>query len=313
MHFLNRLKPEQFSLKTKKSIIGFLFTLPFIIGFILFFLVPFVQSFIFSLNELILTSNGYKLNFVEIENYSFVLFEHPEFVRVFVETLKDIIIELPLIIFFSLFISLMLNQKFKGRIIMRTIFFIPIILSAGVITSLETSDFITESLMTIGFESGGAYGEAEEVVQIGPLVSGFINQLQIPHQIISFVEGAVSNIQEIVRSSAIQILIFLSGLQSISSSLYECAKVEGASKWESFWLITFPLLTPIIIINVVYTIIDSFLDTSNELVIMIQETAFGGAGYGESTAMGILYFLAITLILVVIIGVLSRWVVYHEN
>ncbi|MFW6309063.1 MAG: carbohydrate ABC transporter permease [bacterium] len=299
---------KSMSLESKMNIAGYLFVLPFLVGFVLFFLVPFVQSFIFSVSELKLTETGYVLNSVFMKNYQFALLEHAEFVRTFVESIVNMISDLPLIIFFSFFAAILLNQKFRGRLLARSIFFIPIILTSGVILSLEGSDYMTQALSGLGSVSG----EEEEAVRLGPIVYTFIRQLQLPEMIIDYITMAVNNMPDIIRASAIQILIFLAGLQSIPRALYECAEVEGATRWESFWFITFPMMSPIILINVVYTIIDSVLDTSNDLVILIQDTAFSGEGFGVSTAMGIMYFLAVGILIFLVVIILSRWVFYHE-
>ncbi|HLV09772.1 MAG TPA: ABC transporter permease subunit [Halanaerobiales bacterium] len=134
----------------------------------------------------------------------------------------------------------------------------------------------------------------------------------LPNWLIDYIIMAVENIPSIIRSSGIQILIFLAGLQSISPSVYEAAKVEGATGWESFWLITFPMISPLLITNTVYTIVDGLTRADNPLVQMIRDATFSGKGYGVSTAMSTLYFLAIALLLGLVFKLISGYIFYRE-
>jgi ABC-type sugar transport system permease subunit len=136
--------------------------------------------------------------------------------------------------------------------------------------------------------------------------------LKLPEGLLTYIVQGSERISEIIRSSGIQILIFLAGLQSIPSSLYEVAKIEGATGWESFWMVTLPLLSPLIVTNIVYSIIDFFTAPSNELVNFIQDNTFGGAGYGVSMAMSWLYFVLVGIFLLLTAGLISRKVVYMD-
>jgi ABC-type sugar transport system permease subunit len=137
-------------------------------------------------------------------------------------------------------------------------------------------------------------------------------QLKMPREILAYVITVVEHIPQVIRASGIQILIFLAGLQSIPGTLYEASKVEGASAWQTFWMITMPMMSPIVLANVVYSIIDSFLSPANALVMYIRDTAFAGAGFGIGTAMGVMYFAAVTIALALVVWILSRWVFYQE-
>ncbi|MCG8512730.1 MAG: sugar ABC transporter permease [Halanaerobiales bacterium] len=301
MKIRQRLK---ISLATKKSLIGYLFVLPFVIGFILFFLYPFIQSVIFSLSELKIVPDGYILEYVQFKNYNHALFINAKFSRVFMETLLRMLADVPLIIFFSLFAAMLLNQKFRGRLLVRTIFFLPVIMGAGVVLAMERVDYMTQILQSGQDVQGGFLSAA--------YLRSFLLQLKIPEAGLEYIITVVGRIPEIIRASGIQILIFLAGLQSIPPSLFEASRVEGATQWENFWFIILPLISPLILTNIVYTIIDSFTAAHNELLGLIRDTAFGGAGYGVSTAMANIYFLAIAVILAISIAIISKWVFYHE-
>ncbi|MFW5981596.1 MAG: carbohydrate ABC transporter permease [Halanaerobiaceae bacterium] len=300
---MNLKNKFRITVENRKKIGGYLFTLPFVIGFILFFLYPFVQSIIFSFNILELSSEGYNLNWAGFENYNYSLMTDINFRETFIETIITMVTELPMILAFSFFAAVILNQKFKGRGLARVIFFLPVIYGAGVVLRMETTDFATVILES----NQGSYMFSGEALR--SLLSGI---RFFPEQFIEYIMMTVDSIPNIIRSSGIQILIFLAGLQSISPSVYEAAQVEGATGWERFWLITFPMISPLIITNTVYTVVDNLIAADNELVVLIRETSFTGRGFGTGAAMATIYFVTITLILAVIYKLVNRYVFYRE-
>lgn len=294
-------KKINLTLKQKMAIKGYLFISPFLIGFILFFLYPFIQSIAFSISELTITTGGFDLDFVGLDNYHHVFFINPDFNRIFLESISSILINLPSIIIFSFFIANLLNQKFKGRLLARTIFFLPVIVTSGVVVQLSAGDIMARVFAGGG---GAVYG--------GVLVRNFLMQLALPEVFVEYIISAVNRIPEIINYSGIPILIFLAGLQSIPFSLFEAAEVEGATAWEKFWKITFPLLSPLFLTNIVFIVIDSFTSLNNPLVTYIQNQTWRGEGFGISVAMSWIYFLTVALILTIIVGVVSRKVFYME-
>lgn len=291
------------SLKQKRAIAGYVFSLPFILGFLFFFIVPFFQAVNFSINEVEIGVGGFQLSFAGFDNFSYIFFEHPDFIPEFINTIRDMLVNLPLILSFSFFSALVLNQKFSGRTFSRAIFFLPVIMSAGIVLRMEQGDYIS-----------GAFQQVDQVDYIfsGVALRELLAETRLPEDMVLFVLDAVERIPEIIRASGIQIIVFLAGLQSIPRSIYEAAEVEGATSWENFWLITLPMLSPLILTNIVYTIIDSFISPQNELIELIRGTAFGGAGFGISMAMAMLYFLSILSILGIVFKLLSGWVFYQE-
>lgn len=287
--------------KQRQMLGGLLFTFPFIIGFVMFFLYPFVESIIFSLNELQLGRDGYSLAWQGIGNYRYALLQHASFNETFVESITDTLSSLPMVIGFSLFAASLLNQKFKGRAIARMILFLPVILGAGVVLKMETGDW--------------AYIMAQESANANYFAGDALNQIlgmiRLPEAVITYLIEVITSSPEIIRASGVQILIFLAGLQSISPSVYEAADVEGATGWEKFWLITFPSLSPLILTNVVYTVIDSFTTTQNPLLLMIEDVSFTGAGFGVAMAMSMLYFLFVAVLLGLVYAIISRFVFYN--
>lgn len=289
------------NLDAKRNIQGYFFISPLIVGFVLLFLYPFIQSIMFSLSRLELTTTGFTLNYVGLENYRHALFVNADFVRATVETMKGVLRDVPLVLAFSFFAAILLNQKFKGRTAARIIFFLPVIMGAGVVMDLESRNFIAEVMEGDPYEG-----------MLASRIVPFLIQMRIPENLTNYVVNAVEFVPVIIRASGVQILIFLAGLQSVPRSLYEAAHVEGSTEWENFWVITLPLMSPLILTNIVYTIIDSFTANNNQIVHMIRAVRVTGAGYGISAAMSWIYFALIAVLLCTVIGVVSKRVFYME-
>lgn len=269
--------------------------------FYILFLAPMLQSFRFSVSELNFTTDGYELKYVGLENFKYALTVDPNFNQHFTETILGILINIPAVILFSFFIASVLNQEFKGRTLARAIFFLPVILTAGVLHELEVED-----LMYLTTRDRG------NILLSAGMVRDFFLDMRLPRAIIDYVIIAASNIPQIIEYSAIPILIFLAGLQSVPAHLYECAKIEGATGWEMFWKITFPLVSPLFLTNVIFITVYSFTAPGNSLVGYISSLTWGRGIFGVSVAMSLMYFLAISLILLVVGFILERNVFYME-
>jgi len=292
------------SRKTRHNLAGYVFVLPFVIGFAAFFLYPFILSILLSISELELGATGFKLTSVGLENYRRALFVHENFVRVLFEEIVRVLRNVPIIVMFSLFVAVMLNQPFRGRLLARVIFFLPVIYASGAVLIMENFDYLTSTLRSAESGSQGALG--------GQTLMLVFSNLKLPEVVLEYILTSVQGIADIIKASGIQILIFLAGLQSISPSLYEASAMEGATAWEEFWKITFPLSSPLIPTVVLYTIIDSYASVNNKIMEVIRTTTFQGMGYGVSSAMAWIFFALIAVTLAVLIGIISRWVIYQE-
>jgi len=288
----------------RHKLTGYVFVLPFIVGFLAFYLYPFILSIVISFSQLELGVGGYRLTPVGWENYRRALFVHENFVRVLVENLTSLLRDVPAIVMFSLFMATILNQKFRGRMVARVVFFLPVIFSSGAVQLMENFDYLTQSLQAGGAAAEGALG--------GGALMAVFSSLKLPETVLDYVMAAVQGSAKIIRSSGIQILVFMAGLQSIPESLYEASAIEGATPWESFWKITFPMISPLIPTTVLYTVIDSYASVDRTVMDIIRTTAFQGMGFGVSSAMAWVFFVLVSLILLVLIGIISRWVVYQE-
>ncbi|KQY84130.1 ABC transporter permease [Paenibacillus sp. Root52] len=299
------MKLKKLSLEQKNRYYGLYFILPWFIGFLFLFMVPLISSFRYSLSNLQVSNEGFTLEFIGLGNFREALLSHESYVRMLTESVLNIVVNTPLIIIFSLFFAVILNQKFHGRVLARAIFFLPVILASGIIASIENGDLMQSVVRNANDMTGGGLSVLKNLdLTIMLLESGMSPIL------VEYLTGAVSRIYEIVSQSGVQILIFLAGLQSISPSLYEAAKIEGSTGYEAFWKITFPMLSPLILTNLVYTIVDSFIsDQTSRLVV---DTAFKSFNFGLSAAMSWIYFAVIALILWVTTALVSRKVFYQN-
>jgi ABC-type sugar transport system permease subunit len=301
------MKKNRLTLRQKRAMIGLLFISPWLIGFLVYYLRSLILTMQFSLSKItIAETGGYRAAFIGLDNYIYALTRHGTFNQVLVNSLQEILIDVPFIIFFSLFIAILLNSRFRGRALVRAIFFLPIILGSGAV--LEALQLATENVR------GGAGAMLVDFVQpSGVNVDYFMDlfqELGLPNRAAGYITGLVGRIFDIVRASSVQIIIFIAALQSVSPSLYEVSKIEGATGYETFWKITFPMVSPLILTNVVYTIVDSFVNS--EVVDMAYSTAFTNYDYGLSSAMSMLSTLLVCTILLVVGALITRKTFYYN-
>lgn len=276
------------------------FLAPWLLGLTYFFLIPFVKSVMYSFNTVKIGDLGLEFTSVGLENYRYMLFEDASFFRTIVEAVQSLAASVPSILIFSLFVALILNQKFKGRLLARSIFFLPVIVASGMVIVIIQQDVFAQTGMkadTTIFQTGA--------------ISEILYRLEFSNKLITQFTTATSQVFDLTWKSGVQILLFLSALQSIPPTYYEAASVEGANAWESFWKITFPVLTPTCLLVTVYTIIDSFTDFANPVMSQII-SKFNELKYGFASASAMVYFVVIIAILGAVVGLLSRRVFYNN-
>ena len=279
---------------------GFLFCLPFVAGFLLLFLAPMIQSIRYAFSTIQLGQTGMTLSFVGLKNFRTALFADPEYVRTIAESVGSMVLQVPVILVFSLFISLLLNQKFRGRTLARAIFFLPVIVVSGIILEILSTDYLSTAIMS-GEETIGAFRGMES--------HDILVAMGIPQQLIDLMIPVVYDIFNLVWSSGVQILMFLAGLQTIPSSLYECAKLEGATGWEMFWKITFPLISPMLLMNVVYSVVDFFTTSANPVIRMINQQT-GNMRFEYAAGLSWMYLLVVLVLLGIVYKLMSKHIVY---
>lgn len=302
------------SLDRRKARAGWLFVLPFIIGFILIYLPMVADSITLSFQKIhIISGGGFYTEFVGWENYSDALFKDTGYVQTLVGGLKQLLFDIPAILIFSLFMAVLLNQKMAGRAVFRAIFFIPVVLSTGIMESINAQNILNEYMeSTGGIETGEKTNAATEIVSAMDIERLFAN-MKVGTELTRYVATAINNIYDIVNRSGVQMLIFLAALQSISPAIYESCRIDGATSWETFWKITLPMISPMILVNGVYTLIDSFTTDSNAVMKYIQNVYNDTDGNVLSSAMAWMYFLIIILIVAVLAAVLSGFVFYQKK
>ena len=301
------------SLDKKKARAGWVFVLPFVIGFLLVYLPIIWNSIFMSFHSLhIVTGGGYTLEFVGLENYSDALFEDPLFVQTLIQGLKELAFDVPAILIFSLFMAVLLNQKMAGRAVFRAIFFIPVILSTGIMESIEGQNILGTMMEGSDSIDGSEQSAASEIVSVMDIERLFYS-MKIGKELVEYVVKMINEIYDIVNRSGVQMLIFLAGLQSISPAIYEACRIDGCTSWETFWKITFPMISPMILVNAVYTIIASFTTDSNSVMKYINQVYQGSDGQVLSSAMAWMYFLIVMLILAAVAGIFSAFVFYQKR
>ena len=272
------------TIPAKRARTGFLFILPFIIGFIFFMLQPLYVSMQMSLSRYVINTGEMTWN--NFYNYNYAFNTDPDYNRMLVDEISRMAINVIATLVMSFVIAVILNQKFKGRIICRIIFFLPVILSSGVLPGIETSSSSLNLINSMSQAMGDSSG-----VNISAALENLLSVSGVASQIFDVIFQMIDAIYDIVMASGIQIIVFLSGLQSISPSLYEAADVEGCSAWESFWKITFPMVSPLLLVNCIYTIIDFFMKNDNRVMERINTVMYGvQLNFGVASAMSWIYF-----------------------
>ena len=304
MNTIKKLRAPFQSYEGQKKLWGILFIAPWLLGFVFFFMIPLVNSLRYSLSEIEASSEGLQVTFIGLSNFINALTVNTAFNRQLLESIMNIVINVPLILIFSLFLAVVLNQKFFGRSIARSIFFLPVILASGVILGLEQTSLVQEINQQNATSGGLANIMSSFELQRIMLRAG------VNEYIVFYLTGAVDRIYEIVSQSGVQILIFLAGIQTISPHLYEASKIEGATGYEAFWKITLPMVSPLILVNLVYTIIDSF--SRSPVTDLVMSVGFDNFNFGLSSAMAWIYFLSIMIILLVSVFFISKKVFYQE-
>ena len=273
------------SLDSVRNRAGYTFVAHWALGLLLFFIVPLISSIWYAFNDVSIEVGSIETKFLGIKYFKELIIEDPNYVNNLRDSVGMMCYSLPIIISLSLILAVLLNQKFKGRTVFRAIFFLPSIISISLVMDMLNSEFIKLPLFSSGTESDSLINYAE-------IISG----LGIPQGISPILTFLLSNTTSLIWKCGVQTILFLAGLQSISASMYEVSKIEGANKWEEFWLITVPSLRHIISLVIIYTMIEIFVSMDNKLVSTAYESMRSMA-YGKSSAMLWMYF-AIVLILI---------------
>jgi ABC-type sugar transport system permease subunit len=288
--------------ETKRKTAGLLFVLPWIIGTLVFFIQPVITSIYYSLSNVSLKTEG-GLNIERIkgalfQNFSDAFLKDPEFVWYFKDSVTAMFYTVPLIIIFSLFIANLLTKKFAGRVFMRVIFFLPVIITSGIVIEI-----LQQGLMVVG--NNGQMDGAN--IFNNQMLSELLVNSGLPRTLVEYLTGVVNNIIDLVWKSGVQILVFMSGILSIPRSFYEVAEVEGAAPWETFWKITFPMIIPHILINITYSVVDSLSSYDNKIMRYIIDTIYRKILFSYGSALSWIYFIVVLAFIGLIFFVINRF------
>ena len=297
------------SMAKRNAIAGILWTLPFTIGFIAFMLVPMFESaqMAFSNVTIDIQNHSYVKEWAGLKNFDYILNVDPMYKRQLLESLGNMGLQIVAVLIFSYFVAFLLNQEFKGRAFVRAMFFLPVILSSGILLNLDTNNSLVNSISTLIKESNNAASRVTGVLE-DILASGNSQMSDLMQTIFDL----VNSVYDIAIASGIQIIIFLSGLQTIPASMYEASKMEGCTGWERFWKITFPMTSSLIIVNVVYSIIDFCTRSDNVVMSQVKAQMLQKMDYGLTSAMAWMYFACIGVIVGLVTFIISKWVYYYE-
>ncbi len=295
---MKKLKKKSRGIESLKSRYGLMFIMPWIIGLIIFFFIPIIQSLLYSFSNVTVVSGAVNRDWVGLEHYNEILNVDPTYTELLSESIGEFAYSLPIILVLSLILAMMLNQKFGGRLFFRALYFLPVIIASG-----QVMNFIFTTTSEDLASAGASAGMAAGMISVEDITS----VMNLNTETAEFISNAINDIFNLIWSCGIQIVLFLAGLQSIPGSLYEASKVEGATKWEEFWFITFPMLSRITLLVGIFTMVELFVNERSPIV----ETVYGKMRSGQfdiSSAMIWFYFIVIIAIMGVFILLFNKFV-----
>ena len=291
---LKTKKKLRLTLRQRDQLKGLFFVSPYILGMLLFFVYPVGTSLALSFSE-IDSIVGFRIRFLGLDNYIRAFVIDNNFVPMFLEVIGNTMLKFPLTIVFALIIAILLNKKIACRGFFRVVFFIPFLLGAGVVMQQLRIQGVDRAVLSI--------------------MDGKI----IPYNILNYFGADIVNavqtvfgiIVQVLWDSGVQILLFLSGLQSISPALYEAAKIDGATEWEIFWKITIPMISPMMLLNLVYTLVATFVDIDNQMLTYIDTYGFDDLKFGYGAALGWIYFAFVGVLIGLVFAIMKGYM--HTN
>ena len=279
-----------------KAKYGWICISPWIVGLILFFISPIIQSIIYSFSSVSLGVGGMNIQFVGLKNFRYIFLENADYLDYMAQAFVKFVYSFPVIIILSLILALMLNQEFKGRILFRSLYFLPVIIAAGKV--LKT--FLSAE------QSGISNIAQDESIAMSMFnVSEIVDAVGLPQQLATYFVSIIDGITGLIWNCGIQTVLFIAGMQAIPTLLYEVSKVEGATKWEEFWLITLPMLGRVILLVSVFTMVELMVDPTNPLI-SLAYSFMKSQFYGESSAMLWSYFVVIGLIMAALLAIFKK-------
>ena len=292
---MKKTKIKSFSLNgIDDKMWGWVFVSPFLLGFLIVFIKILINSVGFALSDVSM-GEGLSFTFVGLKNFHYALRVDANFIKKLWSDLQQLVTTLPVVMIFSMFVAVLLNGKIWGRSLFRAIFFLPVIVCTGLISKMDANNSILTYMNSMAVASDG-----EGVSSAIGDISIFLQSLQFRPELIAIVSTAANNIFDIVNRSGVQILIFIAGIQSVSPQLYEAEKIDGASSWVTFWKITLPMMSPMMIVNLIYTFVECLTRDNTALLSYIRYISFTKGEFGYGSAMAWINCISIIVIMLVV-------------
>lgn len=295
-------RPKSRSYEQKKRRVAYWFLLPWMIGTVFFFFRPMIESVMYSLGTFSITDEGYSVTVTGFSHYIEIFTGDADYIRNILDSFKNMLLAVPTIVMLSLFFAILLDRKFRGRTFFRALFFLPVLVGSGALLSMIGGDVVADNMISAGSVS--------HLFQSSFLQS-VLRESGVAESVVSSLTALVDSVFSLLWKSGIQILIFLAGLSGIPDSLYEVASIEGATKWECFWKVTFPMLSSTLLIGLIYTIVDSFTDNADPVMAQI-DTLSKQMFIEESQAMAWSYFGLVLIVIVAVYLLVDRHVFYNN-
>jgi len=288
-------------IEKQKAWVGFSFVSIWIVGFAIFTLYPLIESIFYVFSDIDIATNT--KTFVGFKNLDYIFNVDPYFIRNIAESFGNLIYQIPMILIYSTFFGMVLNQKFIGRTLVRVIMFFPVIVASGLVMNILNGDYVAQQLLT---------GDKSSALFNADVIRTFLLKMNLSVDIVDMLSEWTNNIFQLSWKSGIQIILVLAGLQGISASVYEAAKIEGASGWEIFWKISLPMISPILLLNVVYTVVDSFTDLSSPVMDYIAKQQ-NQLQLELATSMAWIYSLLVFIVVGIVFLIVGKMVVYSNK
>lgn len=297
---------RKMSYERKKGLYGYGFIAIWIIGVLTFFIRPLIGVFEFAFCDININQQvgGYTLSWNNFEWIKYAFQTDPSFLRSMVTSFLSMFYSVPGIVIFSLTIAVILNGKFRGRTFARAVFFLPVIVTSGVVISIIQGDSM--SAVVLSGSKGGSMVQAFGL-------SNFLYSLNLQADIVNFISNFTNQMFNFAWKSGVQILLFIAALQTISPDLYEASSIEGATAWEDFWKITIPMISPMILLASIYTIVDSFTDYSSSTMTYITDQVKNKGRIEYGSVLAIIYSLLALAVIGIVYVIIDRLVFYSVD
>lgn len=274
---------------------GYLFVSHWMLGLLLFFVIPTISSIIYAFSNISIIETGFELKYVGLANFKEALFENPDYLNNIRDSVGSMFYSLPMVVALSLILAVLLNQRFPGRTFFRIVFFLPVIISSSVIVRLLSDPSVNAAVFSVSTDGQG-FMNYEEILA----------NLELPDQITSVLVFFLTNAVNLTWNCGVQTILFLAGLQSIPGSLYEVSKIEGANKWEEFWKITVPMLRHVLSLVIIYTMISLFTAANNSIMITAVKL-MSGRDYGVASSMLWFYFIIVLAVIGIVLALYNKY------